>query len=261
MATSLVPLRALALRDRWPPSAAPRPATTSPDGDDAADRRRPGRRRRAGSGRGDGGAATCEERAAASRASAGAPGAGAPRRAAARRSAADGSGARARRATRLRREPRRSARWLPMGSVRDRGIGRRTRRTGSRRASRAARWYSGIACRLYRGRGNRVATNCNGSVTVPPRSCRRSVGAVDRGAPVAGASAWARRGRRGHALARVTRPRGSASWSPSPASTATTAAPRSSPARCATPGTRSSTPACTRRPSRSWRPRSRRTPT
>ena len=45
----------------------------------------------------------------------------------------------------------------------------------------------------------------------------------------------------------------SASSSPSPASTATTAAPRSSPVRCATPAWRSSTRACTRRPSRSPR--------
>ena len=43
------------------------------------------------------------------------------------------------------------------------------------------------------------------------------------------------------------------SW-PSPASTATTAAPRSSPGPCATPASRSSTPACTRRPSRWPRP-------
>ena len=46
----------------------------------------------------------------------------------------------------------------------------------------------------------------------------------------------------------------SASSSPSPAWTGTTAARRSSPARCATPAWRSSTPACTRRPSRSSRP-------
>ena len=43
----------------------------------------------------------------------------------------------------------------------------------------------------------------------------------------------------------------SASSSPSPVSTATTVAPRSSRARCGTPGWKSSTPACARRPSRS----------
>ena len=46
----------------------------------------------------------------------------------------------------------------------------------------------------------------------------------------------------------------SASWSPSPGSTATIAGRRSSPGRCATPGWRSSTRAFTRRPSRSPRP-------
>ncbi len=51
-------------------------------------------------------------------------------------------------------------------------------------------------------------------------------------------------------------------WSSrSPAWTGTTAARRSSRARCATPAWRSSTPACTRRRSRSSRPWSRRTPT
>ena len=59
----------------------------------------------------------------------------------------------------------------------------------------------------------------------------------------------------------LPRPRGSASWWPNPASTATTAAPRSSPGRCGTPDTRSSTRASTRPRSRSSRPRSRRTPT
>ena len=51
-----------------------------------------------------------------------------------------------------------------------------------------------------------------------------------------------RSGPSGRCLAR------SGCWSPSRASTATTAAPRSSPRRCATPAWRSSTPGCTRRP-------------
>ena len=64
---------------------------------------------------------------------------------------------------------------------------------------------------------------------------------------------------------RVTSPpcragRSASSW-PSPAWTATTAAPRSSPARFATPAWRSSTPAFTRPRSRSSRRCSRRTPT
>ena len=53
----------------------------------------------------------------------------------------------------------------------------------------------------------------------------------------------------------------SASSSPSPGSTVTTAGRRSSRVRSATPAWRSSTPASTRRPSKSSRPRSRRMPT
>ena len=71
----------------------------------------------------------------------------------------------------------------------------------------------------------------------------------------------ARHRMRGPCRRQHPRPARSASSWPSPASTATTAGRRSSPARCATPAWRSSTPACTRRPSRSSRPSSKRTPT